>query len=72
MEVKCKSCGNKLYLGYCLNCDDGCVEVLLDKMVDELWAGKKLDKDDISFLKIIKKERPDIANKFPKLFDQIN
>lgn len=45
-----------------------CFKTDLDMMLDDLKNEKRFSLEEIRFLKLVKKKRPDIAEEFPILF----
>lgn len=49
----------------------GCLETHLDYFIERLEKRGKLDKDEITFLKEIKSQMPEIVDEFPVLFKKV-
>ncbi len=69
--VNCEHCGKDKVDGFCIKCDDGCVEARLDSLTDLVYNNNNLSSEDINFLKVIKENRKDLVKKFSRVFGKI-
>ncbi len=81
---KCSICGRKAYrmvngVPLCIahyvkeyyGKNKGCLEAHLDMLIEDMIKGRELDSDEKQFLKEVKKQFPDIAEEYPRIFENL-